>query len=69
MYRFSILFFLPSYIIIFGLPRWLSGKESTYQAGAVNSIPGLGTSPGEKNGNPLQCLCLEIPWIEEPGGL
>ena len=24
---------------------------------------------GEGNGNPLQYSCLEIPWIEEPGGL
>ena len=23
------------------------------------SIPGLGSSPGEGNGNPLQCACLE----------
>ena len=25
------------------------------------SIPGLGRSPGEGNGNPLQCSCLENP--------
>ena len=25
------------------------------------SIPGLGKSPGEGNGNPLQCSCLENP--------
>ena len=25
----------------------------------VASIPGLGRSPGEGNGNPLQCSCLE----------
>ena len=24
-------------------------------------IPGLGRSPGEGNGNPLQYFCLEIP--------
>ena len=24
---------------------------------------------GEGNGNPLQYSCLEIPWVEEPGGL
>jgi len=33
--------------------RWLSGRESTCNAGDVNSIPGLGRSPGEGNGNPL----------------
>ena len=28
-------------------------------AGDVGSIPGLGRSPGEDNGNPLQYSCLE----------
>ena len=45
-----------------GLPLWLSGKESTCSAGAagnIGSIPGLGRSPGEGNGNPLQYSCLE----------
>ena len=37
-------------------------------AGDTGSIPGLGRSPGEGNGNPLQCFCLESPWIEELGG-
>ena len=27
--------------------------------GDAGSIPGLGRSPGERNGNPLQCSCLE----------
>ena len=27
----------------------------------LGSIPGLGRSPGEGNGNPLQCSCLENP--------
>ena len=36
-----------------GLPRQLSGKESTCSAGAAGSIPGLGRSPREGNGNPL----------------
>ena len=27
----------------------------------VGSIPGLERSPGEGNGNPLQCSCLENP--------
>ena len=30
-------------------------------AGDVGSIPGLGRSPGEGNGNPLQYSCLENP--------
>ena len=27
----------------------------------VGSVPGLGRSPGEENGNPLQFTCLENP--------
>ena len=34
-------------------------KESTYNAGDMCSIPGLGRSPGEGNGYPLQYSCLE----------
>ena len=30
---------------------------------------GWGRSPGEGNGNPLQYSFLEIPWMEETGGL
>ena len=30
-------------------------------------IPGLGRSPRERNGNPLQYSWLENPWTEEPG--
>ena len=32
-------------------------------------IPWSGRSPGEGNGNQLQCFCWEIPWTEEPDGL
>ena len=32
-------------------------------------IPEMGRFPGVGNGNPLQYSCLEIPWIEELGGL
>ena len=35
----------------------------------MGSIPGLGRSPGEGHGNPLQDSCLENPWTEEPGRL
>ena len=41
-----------------GLPRWLSGKESTCQAGDAVSILGSGRSSGEGNVNPLYCSCL-----------
>ena len=43
------------------LSWWLSGKESTCNAGDLGSIPGLGRSPGEVNGTPLQYSCLENP--------
>ena len=48
---------------------YLDGQESVCNAGDLGSIPGLGRSPGEGNGNPLQCSCLRIPWTEDPGGL
>ena len=35
------------------------GKESACSAGDQGPIPGLGRSPGEGNGNPLQYSCLE----------
>ena len=38
-----------------------NGKESACTVGDLGSIPGLGRSPGEGNGNPLQCLCLDKP--------
>ena len=37
------------------------GKESACNAGDPVLIPGLGRSPGEGNGNPLQYSCLENP--------
>ena len=36
-------------------------KVSAYSVGDLGSIPGLGRSPGEGNGNPLQYSCLENP--------
>ena len=47
-----------------GLPQGLSSKESTCKArdiGDMRLIPGLGRSPGEVNGNPLQYPYLENP--------
>ena len=37
------------------------GKASACNTGDPGSIPGLGRSPGEGNGNPLQYSCLENP--------
>ena len=36
-----------------------NGKESTCNAGDLGLIPGLGRSPGERNGYPLQYSCLQ----------
>ena len=41
-----------------GLPWWFSHKESSCSTGGLGLIPGLGRSPGEGNGNPLQYSCL-----------
>ena len=37
------------------------GKESTHSVGNLGLIPGLGRSPGEGNGYPLQYSGLEDP--------
>ena len=42
-------------------PGGSDGKASVYNAGDPGSVPGLGRSPGEGNGNPLQYYCLENP--------
>ena len=34
-------------------------KDSACSAGDLDSIPGWGRSPRERNGNPLQYSCLE----------
>ena len=45
----------------YGLPQWLSGKESACSAGDLGLILGLGGSPGAGHGNPFQYSCLENP--------
>ena len=51
-----------------GFPDGSDGKEYTCNSRDPGLIPELRRSPGEGNGNPLQCSCLENPWIEESGG-
>ena len=65
--------FLESYVkTIHGVPSIQLGlkyefpggsddKASAYNARDLGLIPGLGRSPGEGNGNPLQYSCLENP--------
>ena len=42
-----------------GFPGGSDGKVSAHNVGDPGSISGLGRSPGEGNGNPLQYSCLE----------
>ena len=44
-----------------GFPGGSEVKASASSAEDPGSIPGLGRSPGEENGNPLQYSCLENP--------
>ena len=46
---------------MWGFPGGSDGKKSACNAGALDSIPGSGRSPGEGNDNPLQYSCLENP--------
>ena len=54
------LFFCGSFLIS-DFPGGSDGKVSVYNAGDPGLSPGLGRSPGEGNGNPLQHSCLENP--------
>ena len=46
---------------IMGFPYSSVGEESACNAGDPGLIPESGRSPGEGNGNSLQCSCLENP--------
>jgi len=51
-----------NYILVYvylGFPGGSDGKDSACNSGDPGLIPGLGRSPGEGNGNPLQYSCLE----------
>ena len=45
--------------LISGFPDSSVGKESTCNAGDPISMPGVGRSPGDRKGYPLQCSGLE----------
>ena len=51
------------------LPRKFAASYASCSAGAPGLIPGLGRSPEEGNGSPLQYYSFKIPRTEEPGGL
>ena len=42
-----------------GFPGGSDSKESARDSGELGLIPGLGRTPGEGNGHPLQYPCLE----------
>ena len=53
-----------------GFPGGSVVKNLPANARDTGLIPGLGRSPGDGNGNPLQHSCLEDPTDREgPGGL
>ena len=56
-----IYIYICTYIHIYDFPGGSDGKVSAYNVGDPGSIPELGISPGERNGNPLQYSCLENP--------
>ena len=51
----------PLLISTSDFPGGSDGKTSAYNAGDLCSVPGLGRSPAEGNGNPLQNSYLENP--------
>ena len=52
-------FILRGFKITANFPGGSDGKASAYNLGDLGSMPGLGRSPGEGDGNPLQYSCLE----------
>ena len=77
LYHYIIIFFVSFYHFQFkvylfwhNLPAGGSdGKVSAYNVGDLGSIPELGRSPGEGNGNVSSILAWKIAWTEEPGRL
>ena len=58
----SSLFLCAALLLIFcGFPGCSGSKRPACSEGDPGSVPGSGSSPGEGNGAPLQCSCLETP--------
>ena len=51
----------PAFWFVLAFPGGSDSKASAYNAGDPVAIAGLGRSPKEGNGNPLQYPCLENP--------
>ena len=54
--------------MILGFPCDSADKESACSVGDLGLIPGLGRSPGEGKGYPLQCSGLENSMDYSPWG-
>ena len=54
---------------LLGFPGGSDGKESACNAGNLGSIPGLGRSPGEGHGNPVQYGFTHYPQTHWEGFL
>ena len=48
-----------NHVLLYLHPGGSDGKASACNAEDLGSVPGLGKSPGEGNGNPFQYSCLE----------
>ena len=59
VYKEEILIIMSHPFNIKGFPGGSDGNKSVCNAGDQSSIPGLGRSPGERNGYPLQYSCPE----------
>ena len=66
IYTITRYLFLGNNVLFFscfvkGFPGGSEVKASAWNVGDPGSIPGLGRSLGEGNGNPLRYSCLENP--------
>ena len=58
VWDYYILVGVNEVVFAYGFPGSSDSKAFACNAGDLGSIPGLGRSPGEENGNPLQYSCL-----------
>ena len=82
IYRFSVIpiklpmafftefmaLFNSTLLMFLGFLFGSAGKESAHNAGDLGSVPGLGRSPGEGKGYPLQYSGLEFHGLYSPLG-
>ena len=63
LFSFYVFCFIKCFMVfqVMDFSGSLDSKESACNAGDLSSVPGLGGSPGEGNGCPLQYSCLENP--------